>query len=69
MELNEKIFSLYKRCYPKFQIVNYISAKTSDQIAKICPKAGGDFTILTIFFKRFRTEINFAEAVIQECLE
>jgi|DEB19_MinimDraft_2_1074335.scaffolds.fasta_scaffold46785_2 hypothetical protein len=68
MELNEKIFSLYKRCYPKFQIVNYISAKTSDrpgdQIAKICPKAGGDFTILTIFFKRFRTEINFAEAVI-----
>ena len=68
MELNEKIFSLYKRCYPKFQIVNYISAKTSDrpgdQIAKICPNTQAYFTTLTIFFKRFRTEINFAEAVI-----
>jgi hypothetical protein len=72
MELNEKIYSLYKMSYPRFEIVKYIKTSdttngssnlsSSELIAKILPKT--DFTTLALFFKRFNTKINFAEAVI-----
>jgi hypothetical protein len=67
--LNDKLLELYRNCFTDFVIVLYDSAKTGDLIKQLLQKQDSNFTTLTIFFRRLRSDENFAEALILECVE